>query len=151
MDIDEYLRNEDVEFTRVQHPTAVTAQEVAQSEDVPGDRLAKTVIVKAGDGFVMLVLPATRRAALERASRSLGAEVVMATEEEIEPLFPDVEVGAEPPFGSLYGLKTLADESLAEQITIVFRAGNHRETIEIAWDDYVRLENPQLADFSDHV
>jgi len=151
MNIDDYLRNEDVEFTRVQHPTVVTAQEVAQSEHVPGDRLAKTVIVKAGDEFVMLVLPATRMVALERASEILGAEAALATEEETEPVFPDAEVGAEPPFGSFYGLKTLADESLAEQITIVFRAGNHRETIEIAWDDYVRLENPQLADFSQHV
>ncbi len=151
LDIDEYLRDNDIEFQRTQHPTAITAQEVAQIEHVSGNRLAKTVIVKAGGEFIMLVLPATRRVALERASQCLGASATMATEDEIEPLFPDVEVGAEPPFGSQYGLKTLADGALTEQITILFRAGNHRETVEIAWDDYVQLENPQLADFSDHI
>ena len=55
-------------------------------------------------------------------------------------LFPDCEVGAEPPFGGLYGLPVLIDSSLAEEERIIFRAGSHVEAIEMAADPrYVKV------------
>jgi prolyl-tRNA editing enzyme YbaK/EbsC (Cys-tRNA(Pro) deacylase) len=57
----------------------------------------------------------------------LAAEVgksvrLAATEQEFSSLFPDCELGAMPPFGSLYNLPVSVDESLAADEAIVFNA-----------------------------
>jgi prolyl-tRNA editing enzyme YbaK/EbsC (Cys-tRNA(Pro) deacylase) len=43
---------------------------------------------------------------------------------------------------------TYVDESLAERGEIVFRAGNHDETIKMSYADYAQIENPTTASFS---
>lgn len=56
--LEAYLREKQVPFEFRHHPRAVTAQEVAASEHVPGKMLAKTVMVLADGKMVMLALPA---------------------------------------------------------------------------------------------
>ena len=63
-------------------------------------------------------------------------------------LFPDVEVGAEAPFGKFYGLRTVVDKRLSAQPKIVFTAGTHRRAIEMDYADYARVAEPAEADFS---
>jgi Ala-tRNA(Pro) deacylase len=72
----------------------------------------------------------------------------MASEEEIQHLFPDCEVGAMPPFGSLYHLPTFIDESLTEDDRIVFEAQNHEEAIRMSYRDYETVEHPVHARFA---
>lgn len=52
--LEEYLRENTVPFQVQHHPRAVTAQEVAAAEHVPGEMLAKTVMVLADGEMVML-------------------------------------------------------------------------------------------------
>ena len=67
------------------------------------------------------MLPASHRVDLERIEQILNTDVRMVTESEMKSLFPDCEVGAEPPFGSQFGLRTLVDEHLAQQERIAIR------------------------------
>ena len=123
-DLENYLTEHHVPFERQQHPVAYTAQEVASSEHVPGELVAKVVMVMADDRLVMAVLPAPHRLDLAKTKTSLGAEDVrLAREDEFEPAFPDCEVGAMPPFGNLYGLPVWVDTALAEDETIIYQAG----------------------------
>jgi Ala-tRNA(Pro) deacylase len=149
MSITEYLREQGVEFELRRHEQAYTAQEEAQAQHVSGSLFAKTVIVKAGEEYVMLVLPASQHADLEQAGALLGQTVVLAREKEQGELFPDCELGAEPPFGSLYQVRTLVDESLGRHERIAFRAGNHTEVILMAYRDYERLEQAQVGRFAE--
>jgi Ala-tRNA(Pro) deacylase len=148
MKVQELLDEQGVAYEVIPHEHVYTAQEVAAAEHVTGHMFAKTVILKAGDEACMLVLPASRHVDLRQAGEVIGADVRMATEEEMKALFPDCETGAEPPFGSQYGLKTWVDESLQGVGEIVFRAGNHDETVKMAYDDYVGLEQPEAAAFT---
>jgi len=148
MNVDEFLRQSGVEFARIQHQQAFTAQAVAQAEHVSGKEMAKTVIVKSEDEFFMLVLQGCKLVDLDKASQVVGAPVEMATEGETKRLFPDVEIGAEPPFGSQFGLQTFVDSGLAQQPQIVFRAGTHTATIRMSYGDYEKLEKPRVADFA---
>ena len=52
--LENYLRENQVRFEEHHHPRAVSAQEVAASEHVPGRMLAKTVMVLADGEMVML-------------------------------------------------------------------------------------------------
>jgi Ala-tRNA(Pro) deacylase len=53
-----------------------------------------------------------------------------------------------PPFGNLYGVPVCVDRSLVEDDEIVFQAGTHSDTLQIAYADYARLVNPIVADFA---
>ena len=114
--------------------------------------MAKTVVVFAGGDTVMLALPASHRVDVEKAAAALGAkEVRLAHEGELDAYFPDCEAGAMPPFGNLYDVPVWVDRSLAEDETIVFRAGTHTDTMTLKYDDYARLAKPQIADFAAHL
>jgi Ala-tRNA(Pro) deacylase len=146
-----YLRENEVPFQIQHHPIAYSAQEVAAREHVPGEVMAKTVVVFAGGATVMLALPASHRVDLEKAAAALGTKGVrLAHEGELAAYFPDCEVGAMPPFGNLYDVPVWADRSLAEDETIVFRAGTHTDTMSLKFADYERLAGPNVADFAVH-
>ncbi len=152
MKISEYLKDRGVYFSMHEHPPAYTAQEVAAEEHVSGNMLAKAVIVRAGDRFAMCVIPASFKLDMTKAAECLGAKSIrLADETELAKLFPDTEVGAEPPFGNLYHLRTLVDEHLAADEEIVFQAGSHRHAIRMKFADYASLCEPNVADLAVHL
>ena len=149
--LEEYLRENTVPFQVQHHPRAVTAQEVAAAEHVPGEMLAKTVMVLADGEMVMLALPAPYQVDLEKAGEVLGAEEMrLVEEEEFENAFPDCEVGAMPLFGNLYDLPVYVEEALAEDETIFFRAGTHTDTMSVRYVDFEWLVEPTVAHFAHH-
>jgi Ala-tRNA(Pro) deacylase len=142
----EYLNREEIDFERLTHPRAVSATELAQSLHVTGHRVAKAVIVEAGGRHVLCVLPASEWVDVHRLGEELGtASIRLVPEAEFHAMFRDCEVGAEPPFGSLYGMPVIVDSSLADEDEIVFRAGSHEEAIQMAYADFARLERPRVV------
>jgi Ala-tRNA(Pro) deacylase len=147
--LEEYLRENEVPFEVQHHPRAITAQEVAATEHVPGRMLAKVVMVVVDGQMMMLSLPAPYQVDLEKVGKVLGAEETrLADEEEFESTFPDCEVGAMPPFGNLYDLPVYVEEALAEDETIFFRAGTHTDTMSVRYADYEQLVEPTVAEFA---
>jgi Ala-tRNA(Pro) deacylase len=147
--LENYLRENQVRFEEHHHPRAVSAQEVAASEHIPGRMLAKTVMVLADREMVMLALPAPYRVDLEKAAAALGVdEARLAKEEAFADTFSDCEVGAMPPFGNLYGVPVYVEKTLAEDETIVFRSGTHTETMSVSYSDFERLVEPTVAVFA---
>jgi Ala-tRNA(Pro) deacylase len=92
--LENYLREKGVPFETQHHARAVTAQEVAATEHVPGKMFAKTVVGLAGEKLVMLVLPAPYHVNPEKAGETLGVgDFRLADEEQFQDAFPDCEVG----------------------------------------------------------
>jgi Ala-tRNA(Pro) deacylase len=148
MNLCNFLSESGVDFELVMHPQAFTAQRVAEVEHVSGHRVAKTVIACDEQGrYYMFVLPAPLHVDFTRASELVGAELRMADEEEMKELFPDCEIGAEPPFGSLYDVPTYIDRSLMDVARLIFRCGSHDKTVEMGREDYMAIEKPEPADF----
>ncbi len=146
-----FLDGEHVPYELQQHSIAYTAQQVAASEHISGRLVAKVVIVLANGGPVLLALPASSRVDFERVQQVLHArDVRLADETEVAPLFPDCEVGAMPPFGSLYELPVVVDQHLADDERIVFPVGTHTETMRLRYDDFARLVKPVVADVAHH-
>jgi Ala-tRNA(Pro) deacylase len=146
--LEAYLQENEIAYQRQHHPKAFTAEEVAESEHLPGQKMAKVVMVIAEGNLVMLVLPASEVVNLDRLVQILDvSEVRLASEEEFVPVFLDCEAGAMPPFGNLYDLPVYVDTKLAEQDVIVFQAGTATETISLKFRDFVRLVQPIVATF----
>ena len=105
------------------HPEAFRAVAIAQTLHTPAKEMAKIVIVKVDEQFVMTVLPASLQVDLHRLKDVfMTSHVGLATEGEFKDLFPDCELGAMPPFGILDGLPVFVDHSLTEDDTIVFQS-----------------------------
>src|SRR5205814_65953 len=111
MRVDELLKQRQVSFERLTHQTAYTAGRVAQMLHVPGKDMAKTVLLRTSRGYALAVLPSTHRIDLESLQRDLGEseQLEMASEDDMDQLFPDCERGAMTPFGSLYHIPTVVD------------------------------------------
>ena len=152
MDVIAYLKKQKVKFEHMTHEEKFTSQEVAAAQHVPGAELMKAVLVKAGDAFALAVLSANHKIDFKKLAKALKAKKVqLASEADLAQVFPDVEIGAEPPFGSLYDLKTIVDEHLAEDDEVVFQSGTHKDTVKMKWADYVKLEDPETAAFGVHI
>src|SRR5262249_18009211 len=114
-----------------------------------GREMAKSVLLRTDEGYVLAVLPANRNVDLGRVREFLGDESAeLAGEAEMERLFPDCERGAMPPFGSLYHLQTVVDEELTRDERIVFEANNHEEAFRMAYRDFEALEHPRKGRFA---
>jgi Ala-tRNA(Pro) deacylase len=144
----EHLDREKVAYEVLVHPEAYTAPELAEALHVPGKELAKVVILKVDDRFVMTVLPANWKVDLKRLKEIFRtSHVRLATEEEFKGLFPDCEIGTMPPFGNLYGMEVYVDRSLTMDEEIVFQAGTHYEAVKLRYADFDQLVHPTVAEF----
>jgi Ala-tRNA(Pro) deacylase len=145
--VHELLDEHEIPYEVHEHPRAVDANRLAQSEDVTGWDVAKPVLLTAGDDLVMVVVPAAVHVDLDKAREVLDTgDVRLATEDEFVSRFPDFEAGAEPPFGTLYGIPVLLDETLRRRQRMVCRDGSHTTSITLSVDDYVDVVAPQVVD-----
>jgi Ala-tRNA(Pro) deacylase len=142
----EFLDSQHVKYVVISHSLAYTAAGIAALTHIPGKELAKTVIVKIDGNLAMAVVSASQHVDLALVKAVTSAKTVhLATEDEFKESFPDCEVGAMPPFGNLYGMRVVVDESLARDKEIAFNAGSHRELVRIAWEDFEKLVQPRVV------
>jgi Ala-tRNA(Pro) deacylase len=145
MNIQRFLNERRVPYDILTHEPTYDAQHMAQAVHVSGHEVAKTVLLRADHAYsyYVAVLPATRMIDFSKVRQALGdMDLALATEMEMANLCPDCEIGALPPFGSQYGLKTIVDESLREDEYIVFEGNTHAEAIRIKFADFCGLEHP---------
>ncbi len=136
-------------YEELQHADAWTAQELAETEHFSGHHVAKVVVAMVDGLPVELVLPASRKVALERVRRVLGArDVRLASEEEMERYFTDVEVGAIPPLRHWKNVPVIMDRALTAEGDILFQAGTHQDAVRLSFQDWYELVRPQVAGIS---
>ena len=151
MKVIEFLDKASAKYEVTHHHPTFTAQQMAAEEHVPGMTVAKPVIVKADDDYIMCVLPACCKIDLDKLKRQLGAEKIeLADESEMTKLFPDCALGAEPPFGDLYGLPTVMDKALENAAEILFQCGTHEEAAKMQMAEYKKLAKPKVLNFCYH-
>lgn len=136
-----YMDRCGVEFDEVPHAYAFQPSKAAEATHIPGRRIAKGVLVRAGDEYMMAVLPSSKLVAFGDLGRWLGREVRLADEQESVTLFADCELGALPPVGAAFGLQTILDEELLDADDIYFEGGDHRTLIHVQGRDWRRLQH----------
>ena len=148
--IHDFLRDAHVPYVVMPHPAAFTAQEEAAVTHVSGRGWAKTVVCFADGEPVEAVLPATLTVNLDRLRELARASTVrLASEQELNQLFPGCEAGAMPPLGPIYGHDVFVDVALAAEDDIVFNAGTHTEAIRMRWPDFVATVRPIVGRFAE--
>ena len=147
--LSDYLDGHSVHYQTIHHMRDYTAQQTAADTGTQGIEFAKTVVVKAEEGYVMAVLPAHHRVDLHKLGTVMGvSEIRLAAEDEIAMLCPDCAVGAEPPFGNLYQVPVYVSDDITRDETITFNAGTHEDVVRMKYRDYEDLVHPRVADFA---
>lgn len=137
--VSRYLAEFDVPYDVMAHTHTATSTESATVAHVPGNLVAKSVILEDAGGFLMVVLPADRRLDLGELKRQLQRNLELASEYELGNLFSDCEIGALPALGPAYGLETLVDDAIVEQPEIYFEAGDHEQLIHVSAEVFETL------------
>jgi len=137
--VESYIAQRGVRYDVISHAHSHSSAETAELAHVPGDRLAKSVVLEDDDGFVMAVLPSTCHIRLGKISREMNRRLRLATESELPGLFSDCELGAIPPVGLAYGVPTVVDDGIALQPEIYFEAGDHEKLIRMSREDFRTL------------
>src|SRR5262245_17838362 len=135
-------------FETVLHPPAFTAQKRAHFLHIPGRQVIKCVLLASGRGFILTILRAIDHVDLDLLSKYLGAPVRLANEDDLAERFCDCERGAVTPFGSLYGLWTLLEDSIPPEDLILFEAQQHSVAIRMKCRDFEMLEKPTRCRFA---
>jgi Ala-tRNA(Pro) deacylase len=147
--VQEYLRQANVAYSVFPHAPAYTAQEEAAVTHIPGRDWAKAVVFFADGEPIQAVVPADLVVDVEQLLLLTGADRIrLATEEELEALYPDCEPGAMPPLGPLYNQPVFVDIALAAEPQIVFNAGTHGDAVCMRYEDFAALSRPVVGSFA---
>ena len=149
-----YLQQQEVEYSVVAHPHSEYSMETAEKAHVPGDALAKGVLVRGDKGYLLMVLPADYQIEIESLRKLLKQKVTMVNEETLEKVFSDCELGAVPPIGMAYGVKTIWDpkSSLGKLEEVFFEAGDHQSLVRMSGVQFHELMAPaERGEFSHHI
>jgi len=146
-----YLASRNIDYNLLPHGRTMSSMRTAEECHISADCLAKAVVLLDDNGYFLAVLPASHHLRFSDLEEQGHWPVRMATEEEIERLFPDCILGAIPPVGAAYGLRTVVDESITEVPDIFFEGGDHTTLVHMSGPAFDRLmvEAPH-AHFSMH-
>jgi Ala-tRNA(Pro) deacylase len=137
--LQQFLETQSVPYDVLEHRRTGCSARTADASHVPGECLAKGVVVKHRDGYILAIVPASRQVRLQEVGRWLDRPVALATEEEIGGLFPDCEHGAVPPIAAAYGLRSVIDTSLEGHEDIYFEGGDHLALVHVTGRQFHRL------------
>ncbi len=137
--LQQYLDAEGVTYDCIEHRRTSCSTRSAEISHVPSDWLAKAVVLKRRDGYIVAIIPASRQVLLDQVGGRLHQLVGLATEEEIASLFPDCEPGAVPPIAAPYGMRSMVDESLEGHSDIYFEGGDHRTLVHLSGEQFHKL------------
>ncbi len=147
--LEECLRSKGARYDIVRHPYSHSSVETAVAAHVPGDRLAKTVVLEDEHGYVAAVLPSTHSVRLSELWAKTGRHLTLAKETDMRELFKDCDLGALPPVGMAYGMQTYLDETLTRQPDVYFEAGDHEALVHMDADAFLALmENAERIRFA---
>ena len=132
--IKEILDKKDIKYSVKFHEPVYTSEQAAK---VRGDSLkqgAKAIILKTGNGFVLVVLSAEKKIDSKKLRKFLESKKIsFADVDEVKSF--NLVPGSVPPFGSILGIKTYVDKSLLENEKI-----SENKILEIfqGWNAYAK-------------
>lgn len=134
-----YLHDQGVDYEVIYHPQTLTSMATAEQAHVPGDQLAKSVILEDEQGYLMAVIPATHKLELGTLKWQFNRRLGLATEQELGELFVDCETGSCPALGQAFGLNVVMDDSLSAYNDIYFETGDHTALVHVRGADFEQL------------
>ncbi len=135
------------QFKTAHHEPTRTSEDAARIRGVSLHTGAKALVIRGNKTkqHWLFVLPADLRLDSKKVREVVGESVSFASDTEV---VTGCVPGSVPPFGSVIGLKTYCDPRLAESSEINFNAGSLTDSINMAYNDYIKIEQPILIEIA---
>ena len=128
--VTEHLEQRGSAFELLPHRQAYTSTDEARALGIDAGEVLKTLAVRTGPGYVLAVIPASRRLDLHLVRDALGDHHArLASEEELGRDFAGYQLGALPPLGALLDCQVFVDPEVLEHDLVVFAAGTQTESV----------------------
>jgi Ala-tRNA(Pro) deacylase len=145
--VTEFLDREGVAYEVVEHGRTESAAAEARAAGLPPSDVAKTVVLRDHEGVRLAVIPASERVDLHKIKEELGSKGLrLVTEQEMAEEFGDFEVGAVPPFGSMFHALELVDRRVLDHDRVLCSGGDHEHGLLVNPQDLVRVAEARVAD-----
>jgi Ala-tRNA(Pro) deacylase len=128
--VTEHLEQRASTFELLPHRQAYTSTDEARALDIDAGEVLKTLAVRTGSGYVLVVIPASYRLDLHLVRDALGDhQARLASEEELARDFAGYQLGALPALGALLGCQVYVDPEVLGHDLVVFAAGTQTESV----------------------
>ena len=150
--LQDYLESRKVAYEIIEHPHTESSMRTAEAAHIPGDQVAKPILLGDDSSYLLAVIPATHRLELDRLNQVLARSLEMIDEEEIASTFSDCKIGAIPVVGEAYGVDAVLDATLSHEPDVYFESGDHEHLIHMRGDDFrVLMEHVPRVQVSHHL
>jgi Ala-tRNA(Pro) deacylase len=134
--VTEHLQQRGSAFELLPHQQAYTSVEEARALGIDAGEVLKTLALRTGSGYALVVIPASRRLDLHLARQALGDHHArLASEEELGRDFADYQLGALPPLCVLVGGRVFVDPEVLGHDTVAFAAGTQTESVKMRTEE----------------
>ena len=131
LSLEQYLDGRGVPYDVMTHERTLCSSATAHASSIPEDNLAKGVLIRRDDGYLLAIVPASSHVQIEALANWLQQPIELATETEASMIFGDCELGSVPPVAGAYGLTAVMDDSLEGNDDIYFEGGDHRTLVHV--------------------
>lgn len=147
------LDTSDFDYKVIAHRTVFTAFDAAATLKRKLEKIAKALIVMAGNFPVIVIMPAHARLDEKKISKvlkdSFGTKVnaKIPKEKVAQQIIKDAKRPVSA-FGSLYKLPVIIDKGLINNHLVVFPAASFNNSIEMLVKDFIKLEKAVVGSFA---
>lgn len=137
-----FLDQNNIKYEVHEHKKVYTAFNEAETQHLKVKEVAKVVLVKTEKNYVLVVVPAGKHVDFTKVKKALKAKKVsMARENDIAKILKS-KIGLIHPFGNIYNLPVVCDNSLLKQRKLIASAGSYTESLTVSVKDFIKLAQP---------
>ena len=136
-----YLARAHITYSTVRHGFTGNAYDSASAAHLPVSNVIKAVMLRevGNNRYTLANIPASNRLNIHWVNDALNRDLMLAEEVELAAQFPDCVLGAVPALGQAHDIDVIWDDQLAQQPTLYFEAGDHRELVHISKAQFHQL------------
>ena len=139
LSLKQYLDGRGVPYEVMPHERTLCSSATAHASSIDEDNLAKGVLMRREDGYLLAIVPASCHVQIEALGKWLQEPIELATETEASMIFGDCELGSVPPVADAYGLMAVLDDNFEGFSDIYFEGGDHCTLVHLTGRDFHRL------------
>ncbi|MEO8168384.1 MAG: YbaK/EbsC family protein [bacterium] len=144
-----FLDTQGVRYREVHHEPTRTSEESAKARGEDVSIGGKAILMKVDESFKLFVLSAAKKVDSQKIKKHFNAKKLrFASTEELQQ-YTGLVPGSVPPFGRpILPLDLFVDTSIRQNRLIAFNAGLLTDSIIMQSEDYVRIADAKIFEFS---
>lgn len=151
----DYLDKNKYKYEIIKHRTTFTAWDTAQTEKIKPQEVAKTLVMKVDNDWVLAMLPSGRNLdkksllkMVKKNSEKTVKKFDFADEKWLKKNMKLGKLGAISPFKNLLKKELYLDKLMAKEKRVYVSSGEYDASLKLLMSQLVKIERPILGNFS---